>query len=283
MPLRVDLPDVSSIRDVPAGWHVVYPDQYNASTPATSSTSRRCCTTTCSCWVCSWWSERPSGAADRRTVRRGGSSVALIGVVARTRCEPVRMDWLPPTRRVVRWSPLMVVAALASGTLVLVPRRRLAIAGSPSRIVFLAMLVIGALCGLHDPAREFVHPLPVVGRSSPDCSAWSWSCRRSRCVAAREFVGERVVRGGAAGSRMAGLGGVRNRRRRCVRSPDPPARHARVDGVVSGMVVWLVAALSADRIDAPIDLVAPWSRWPVAFVFVGARITVVATTCGVEA
>lgn len=192
------------------------------------------------------------------------------------------MDWLTPTRRVVRWSPLMVVAALASGTLVLVrvvdwPLQ------SPVLLAFLAMLVIGALCGLHDPAREFVHPLPVsAGRRLTQrlvvvVPALACALLLMRSLANALFA---VVPPAPGWLALAAFGTVGVAA--CAVLTRRLGTRA-VDGVVSGMVVWLAAALSADRIDAPIDLVAPWSRWPVAFVFVGALITVVATTCGVEA
>ena len=70
------------------------------------------------------------------------------------------MDWLTPTRRAVRWSPMVVAFALAVGH-----AGGLRLADRPLRadvlIVALAMVVIGALCGLHDPGRDFVHAMPV--------------------------------------------------------------------------------------------------------------------------
>jgi hypothetical protein len=56
-----------------------------------------------------------------------------------------------------------------------------------------------------------------------------------------------------------------------------------VDAVVSGMIVWLAVAMSADQLDAPLGLVMPWWRWPVAIASVAVFVTVVATTRGVEA
>jgi hypothetical protein len=192
------------------------------------------------------------------------------------------MDWLTPTRRVVRWSPLIVVSALASGTLVLVRVIDWQLQ-APVLLVLLAMLVIGALCGLRDPARDFVHPLPVsAGRRLTQrlivvVPALACALLLVRWLANALFA---VVPPAPGWQALAAFGTVGVAA--CAVLTRRLGTRA-VDAVVSGMVVWLVAALSADRLDAPIDLVMPWSRWPVALLFVGALITVVATTCGVEA
>ena len=105
------------------------------------------------------------------------------------------MDWLTPTRRAVRWSPMVVAGALAAATLVI-----MRVADRPLRadvfVVALAMVVLGAVCGLHDPAREFVHAMPVSA---------------ARRLTQRLVVLVPVVVVGSAGDRMAGDDAVHRR------------------------------------------------------------------------
>jgi hypothetical protein len=70
------------------------------------------------------------------------------------------MDWLTPTRRAVRWSPLVVASVLAASTLGVIRAADRPLL-SDVLTVSLAIVVVGALCGLHDPGRDLVHALPV--------------------------------------------------------------------------------------------------------------------------
>ena len=192
------------------------------------------------------------------------------------------MDWLTPTRRVARWSPLIVASALAAGTLVLIRVVEWPLQ-TPVLLVSLAMLVIAALCALHDPARDFVHPLPVSAgrrlthRLTVVVPALACALLVVRWLANALFA---VVPPAPGWQALAAFGTVG------VAASAVLTRRLgtrAVDAVVSGMLVWLVVAVSADRFDAPIDLVMPWWRWPVAVGFAAALVTVVATTSGVEA
>ena len=88
MPLRVDLPDVSSIRDVPAGWHVVYPDQYNAKYARELVHTPTVLYHNLFLVGLLMIVGAAVGRSHRRTVRRGGIALALIGVVAQLAVSP---------------------------------------------------------------------------------------------------------------------------------------------------------------------------------------------------
>ena len=70
------------------------------------------------------------------------------------------LEWWSPTRRAVRWTPLLVATALAGVALVVV-RLQSRLLVEPAQVIALATIVIGAVSGLHDPARNFVQAAPV--------------------------------------------------------------------------------------------------------------------------
>jgi hypothetical protein len=192
------------------------------------------------------------------------------------------MDWLTPTRRVVRWSPMVAASTLAAVTLVLVrlidrPLR------SDLLIVALAMVVIAALCGLHDPARAFVHAMPVsAARRLTHRLVMLGPSLLGTLVLLHALTAGlfSVVPPAPSAAEMAAFGAVGVAA--CAVATRRLGTRA-VDAVVSGMLAWLVAGMSADQLDVSVDVIMPWWRWPVAVASVAALITVVATTRGVEA
>ncbi len=192
------------------------------------------------------------------------------------------MDWLNPTRRVVRWSPMIVATSLGAATLAFIrlidrPLR------SDALIVSLAMVVVGALCGLHDPARDFVHAMPVsaarrlMHRLILLVPALLAALVLLRALTAALFS---VVPPAPGWAELLAFGAVGVAA--CAVVTRRLGMRA-VDAVVSGMLVWLVVALSAERLQISPDLAMPWWRWPIAVLCVAVPITVVATTRGVEA
>ena len=192
------------------------------------------------------------------------------------------MDWLTPTRRAVKWSPMFAAVALATVTLVVVR-----LTDRPVRsdlfVVSLVMLLIGALCGLHDPGRDFVHAMPVsagrrlVHRLVVLVPMLAAALIVLRWLATTMFV---VLPPAPGWSALAAFGAVGVAA--CAVVTRRLGTRA-VDAVVSGMLVWLAVAMSADQLDVPLGVVMPWWRWPVAITSVAVFVTVVATTRGVEA
>ncbi len=192
------------------------------------------------------------------------------------------MDWLTPTRRAVKWSPMFAALALATATLVVVR-----LTDQPVRsdlfVVSLVTLVIGALCGLHDPGRDLVHAMPVsagrrlVHRLVVLVPMLAAALIVLRWLATRMFV---VLPPAPGWSALAAFGAVGVAA--CAVVTRRLGTRA-VDAVVSGMLVWLAVAMSADQLDVPLGVVMPWWRWPVAITSVAVFVTVVATTRGVEA
>jgi hypothetical protein len=192
------------------------------------------------------------------------------------------MDWLTPTRRVVRWSPLGLAAGLAIGALA-----ALRIADRPPRTVELTlssvMVVIGALCGLHEPARDFVHALPVpasrrlLQRLAMIVPASALALAVVRWMSSAWFEALPPSPGWAAltgfGTVGLALWAVLTRR----------IGTRATDAAVTAMVVWLVVAVSADGLDAPLGLVMPWWRWPLAVASIAGVVAVIAVGRGVEA
>jgi hypothetical protein len=192
------------------------------------------------------------------------------------------MDWLTPTRRAVKWSPMFAALALATVTLVVVR-----LTDRPVRsdlfVVSLVTLVIGALCGLHDPGRDFVHAMPVsagrrlVHRLVVLVPMLAAALIVLQWLATRMFV---VLPPAPGWSALAAFGAVGVAA--CAVVTRRLGTRA-VDAVVSGMLVWLAVAMSADQLDVPLGVVMPWWRWPVAITSVAVFVTVIATTRGVEA
>jgi hypothetical protein len=192
------------------------------------------------------------------------------------------MEWLTPTRRAVRWSPTIVALSLAGATLVLI---RLAGRPLPSDVfvVTLAMVVLGAVCGLDDPAREFVHAMPVSA---------------ARRLAQRLVVLVPVVVLGllvlewlattlftdlpqAPGWRALtayGAVGVAA----CVTLTRRLGSRA-VEAAAAAMLGWLAFGIWLGQLDAPVGAAMPWLRWPLAIGSSALVVTMLATSRGVEA
>ncbi|HEX6658908.1 MAG TPA: hypothetical protein VF065_12540 [Ilumatobacter sp.] len=192
------------------------------------------------------------------------------------------MDWLTPTRRAVRWLPMITASTLAAATIGFVrlidrPLR------SDALIVSLVMVVIGTLCGLHDPGRDFVHAMPVSSarrlshRLSMLVPALLAVLVLLRALTATLFSAVPPAPGWAELLALGAVGVAA-----CAVVTRRLGTRA-VDAVVSGMLAWLVAAMSADHVDVPLGVAMPWWRWPVAVAASAVVVTVVATTRGVEA
>jgi hypothetical protein len=192
------------------------------------------------------------------------------------------MDWLTPTGRLVPWSPMLVTCALALATLVL-----LDLADRPltelELTVSLVTVVIGALAGLDDPARDFVHAMPVSAarrlahRLLVIVPGLALAVVLVRVTAEQLFARLPPAPGSAAlvafGSVGVALCAVLTRR----------LGARAVETAVSVMLVWLVIAVCSEQLHAPSALAIPWWRWPVAVTSVGAVVTTLATRRGVEA
>jgi hypothetical protein len=192
------------------------------------------------------------------------------------------MDWLTPTRRAIPWSPTIVAVALAGLTLVAIR-----LAEQPLRfdlfVVALVMVVLGAVCGLHDPAREFVHAMPV--------SAARRLAQRLVVLVPVVVVGvlaiERLTttlfadlpqQPGWRALAAYGAAGVAA----CAVLTRRLGSRA-VEAAASAMLVWLAFGLFAAQLDIPLGVAMPWFRWPLAIASGAAVVTVLATSRGVEA
>jgi hypothetical protein len=192
------------------------------------------------------------------------------------------MDWLTPTRRVVRWSPFLLAVLVALGT---ITAHRLA--DRPLRSVELlmtsAMLVIGALCALNDPARDFVHALPVpasrrlVHRLLVIVPALALALVAVRWLASVSFATLPPAPGWEALTAFGTVGVALC----AVLTRQLGARAA--DAAVSVMVGWLVVAVSSDGLHVPFGVAMPWWRWPLPVAAIAGVVAVVAATSGVEA
>ena len=87
-PLRVDLPDVHSISETPAGWHVVYPDQYNAEYARDLVHTPTVLYHNLFLLGLLMVVGASVGRSHRRTVRRGGIALAVAGVIAQLAVSP---------------------------------------------------------------------------------------------------------------------------------------------------------------------------------------------------
>jgi hypothetical protein len=191
------------------------------------------------------------------------------------------MAWLTPTRRIVRWSPLLVAFALALATLATTR-----IVGRPLRdfelMVSLTMIVIGALCGLHDHGRDFVHAMPVpasrrlVHRLLLIVPVTALAVAGVRSMASAWFTVTPPAPGpgalvafGAVGVALFAL---------LTRRIGPRAAEC----TVLVMVTWLVGATVAEQLELGLG-VGMWWRWPGAVAMVAALVAIVAVNRGVEA
>ena len=190
--------------------------------------------------------------------------------------------WLTPTRRAVRWTPAFVSVAIATATLVVIrladrPLR------SDAQIIVLTMVVIGGLCGLADPGRDYVHALPVSAarrlahRLAVLVPPIALAIVIVRWMADAMFS---EVAPGPGSLAMAAFGaaGVAL----CAtltRRVGPRAG----DAAVAAMLAWLAAGLMLGKLDAPLGLALPWLRWPVLVLVIATVATVVSTTRGAEA
>jgi hypothetical protein len=177
---------------------------------------------------------------------------------------------------------MLVTCAVALATLLL-----LHVAGRPltelQLTVSLMIVVIGALAGLNDPAREFVHAMPVSAarrlahRLIVIVPGLVVAVVLVRVTAEHLFARLPPAPGSAAlvafGSVGVALCAVLTRR----------LGARAVEAAVSAMLVWLVVAMCSEQLHAPSALAIPWWRWPVAVTSVGVVVTVLATRRGVEA
>ena len=192
------------------------------------------------------------------------------------------MDWLTPTRRAVRWSPTIVAVSSTGVTLVLIR-----LAERPLRsevfVVALAMVVLGAVGGLHDPAREFVHAMPVSAARRlaqrlvvlvpvvvVGLLAIEWLAATLFTAVPQEPGWRALTAYGAAG--VAACATLTRR-----------LGSLAVEAAVTAMLVWLAFGLWLSQLDAPMGAAMPWLRWPLAIASSAFVVTVLATSRGVEA
>jgi hypothetical protein len=192
------------------------------------------------------------------------------------------MDWLTPTLRLVRWVPLVVACALALMTIVLVRALEQPLR-TTELTVCLAMIVIGALCGLHDPAREFVHAVPVPAsrrlthRLLLIVPALALTVMLVRLATEVLFTVLPPLPGWTALTAFGAVGVAL-----CTALARRIGARA-VDAAVSGMVGWLAVAIAADPLGLSPASAMPWWRWPEAVMSLAALGTVIGSTRGVEA
>jgi hypothetical protein len=192
------------------------------------------------------------------------------------------MDWLTPTRRLVRCSLTFAAAAFALAVLAVV---RIVDQGLPIGlyVAALAMVVISGLAGLHDPGRNLLHALPVSAARRllhrlvvivPVVVLGLLAVRR---LASELFPRAEPSPGWAA---LAALGTVGV----AVCTALTRRMQARAaDVTVSAMLGWVVAGITMSSRDAPLGLAMPWWRWPALVLLTATVFTVVSTTRGTEA
>jgi hypothetical protein len=182
----------------------------------------------------------------------------------------------------VRWTPAIVSVALAVATLVVIRLAERPLR-SDAQIIVLTMVVIGGLCGLADPGRDFVHAQPV--------SAAKRLAHRLAVIVPPIALAILVVQwmkgvlfadaapgpgwGALAAFGAAGVALCATLTRRI------GARAG--DAAVAAMLAWLAAGLMLGKLEAPLGLALPWLRWPALVLIVATVATVVATTRGAEA
>ena len=192
------------------------------------------------------------------------------------------MDWLNPTRRAVPWSPAIVAVSLTGATLVLT---RLADRPLPSDVfaVALAVVVLGAVCGLRDPAREFVHAMPVSAARRLaqrlvmivpvivlGLMAIEWLARTLFTDMPQAPSWRALAAFGAVG--VAACATLTRR-----------LGSRAVEAAASAMLGWLAFGLWLGKLDVPAGAAEPWLRWPLAIGSSALVVTVLATSRGVEA
>ena len=202
-----------------------------------------------------------------------------------TRREPVRMDWLTPTRRAVRWSPMLVAVGAGGCDVGAGSRRR---STDAVRHVDRRAGDDGGRRGVRAarPGPRFRARHARLGRDAGWRIGWSCSSRRSslgllavRWLAATLFATLPPAPGwkALAAFGAAGVAACATLTRRL----GPRAVDAAVvgDARLAGR-----AACGSGQLDVAARRCAmPWWRWPVAIASVAVLVTVVATTRGVEA
>src|SRR6478735_3323271 len=192
------------------------------------------------------------------------------------------MDWLHPTVRAVRWWPLLGACALAATMLAI-----LRIADQPlgldTHIGILALTVIAGVAGLHDPARDFVHAVPVSASRRLLQRLVLLGPAVAACVLLVRMLASDLFPGVAPGpgwAALAALGafGVATcawlTRRLGTRG---------VDAAVSVTLCWMLAGVTLAQLGAPFGIAMPWWRWPAVIVVACVAAAGVATTRGAEA
>ncbi len=192
------------------------------------------------------------------------------------------MDWLTPTRRAVRWAPLAVMTAASTATLAL-----LRLADRPLRGQLLlclpAMIVLGALCGLHDPGRDFVQAMPLsAARRLAHRLTVLVPVGVISLLAVRQLAGHLfTVLPPSPGWRAFGAFGAAGVATTTVLVRRIGPRAAEV--AVSVMLAWLAFGVVLVELDVPLGLALPWWRWPALVGGVAVVVTWLATARGVEA
>jgi len=192
------------------------------------------------------------------------------------------MDRLKHTGRAIHWAPLTSAAGLALATLAIVR-----LGDQPVRsdvlLVVSTMIVIGGLCGLHDPARELVHALPVaasrrlIHRLVLLVPAVTFGVIAVRFVTDRLFVDPPPAPGLSALLAFGAVGVAV-----CTTLTRRIGTRA-TDAATTVMLTWLAAGLLLEQVDAPFAIAMPWWRWPVLVLLAGVVATAAATTWGPEA
>jgi hypothetical protein len=190
--------------------------------------------------------------------------------------------WWRPTRRAIRWSPVLVASGLAIVTLALVRWRddRL---DQLAQVVVTAAVVIGGVAGLHDQGRDVVHPLPATSlrrlaqRLAMLVPFTAIVLAGVRLAAGVMFAQVAPAPGGEALAAFGAVGValtvVLTRR----------VGAAASDLAVAGLLGWLVAGVALQQAEAPEWMSMAWWRWPLLVLASATLVAVVAATRGAEA
>ena len=192
------------------------------------------------------------------------------------------MDWLTPTRRAIRWAPLTVMTSASAATLTLVRLADRPLQGN-LLVCVTAMVVLGALCGLHDPGRDFVQAMPrsaaqrLAHRLAVLVPTSAIALLAVRLIAERWFTLLPPSPGWLALTAF-GAAGVATTTVLVRRIGSRGA-----DVAVSVMLAWLAFGVLLLELDVPLGLALPWWRWPALVGGLAVVVTWIATTRGVEA
>lgn len=193
------------------------------------------------------------------------------------------MDWWTPTRRIVRWSPLVGAWAAALLTLALMRARSEAIVDAAVVVLLPALVIIGAVAGLHDPARALLQPMPVstlrrMGHRLTMLVPCAVLALASLSITA-DMLFSLVLPGPGAGA-LAALGAVG------VAASAALTRWCGAGGndlAVLGLLVWVIGGVVAAGIDGPRWLASPWWQAPALVGIPAVIAAIVAANAGAAA